>query len=138
MDTKTAEEVLDNYRCSGSSDVEFIEPNIIAAMEEYASPLNKRIEELESLVQVKGPAHNHDMGCFCPDCGRGRVIKLRDEKIKLEKRIEELEAASEQVLRFKSSLDYIIGTELQYPQNCLTALNNLNELLHPSTNGKQD
>ncbi len=62
--------------------------------------------------------------------------RLKEEISPLKKRIEELEAASKEILRFKKSLDYVVEKEFQYAPNCLSALNKLEQLLNPSTNGK--
>jgi hypothetical protein len=132
MNNKTAKEILVSKVEEIYEDAfNGLIPGIVEAMEEYASPLKKRITELESFLQVETTDSNHDFGCWCPGCGKSRLNKAK-------KRIEELEAASKEILRFKISLDYAIEKEFQYPPNCLTALNRLEELLNPSTNGKQD
>lgn len=111
--TKTAEEILGKYKCSGSSDVTFIESNIIDAMEEYASPLKKTIQELED-VHVSELHIIYD----------------------LKKRIEELEACGSDILKFKASLIRIVEMKFDDPSECSAAFERLSQLLNPSTNGK--
>lgn len=114
--TKTAEEIK-HFILHDLSKVgpEVADRYINQAMEEYAAPLNKTIQELED-VHVSELHIIYD----------------------LKKRIEELEANGNDILKFKASLVRIAEMKFDDPSECSAAFERLSQLLNPSTNEKQD
>lgn len=120
-DTKTAPD-QDNFET---------EEEYFKACREHRKTMNNKTAEEILKSNLK------DIYCIRPEDTYAQVLKSMEEYASpLKKRIEELEAASKEILRFKKSLDYVVEKEFQYAPNCLSALNKLDELLNPSTNGK--
>lgn len=65
----TAEDILKKYECSGSSDVRYIESNILEAMEEYRSQSDL----------AKDEAHHHNADLIDR---LQNTLEERDEEIK--------------------------------------------------------